>query len=827
VRFIVIFLEEVSVKMSSAISYYSTKNRASARLDNKKNEISRASAYMIDTGSNNRSSSYTPSYSTLKRESSFTDSSRTGRNRYRDHSTDYSTRPSRRSSSLEISAPIILRTRDISTDLGSNKRDYTNGISSTNGYTSSARTTRTNTTKYDDEEHSEEYKKIMSSTDKYLTMSKYNKADKETSDINGMIEEERRSKAYSKIINQQTDISLEKDCTRSALTDMFVNTGAFSAKTMQAINKEILYKEDKGTKNYSWRKDMESYEDNLEKMNEHKRNVRESTKATRDVSFKDTNSKIRDYDRESRRNVDYDSAKSNSVVINNKPNTETANYKTVTERNNNNHRTNSTVTTNGLDNNSDSNTEIKRGSWRKDLEKYEEKNSHKNIRIDSSINATPSSGDSQGKTYSWKNPKGVEKENTQITKTDTSTSSKKTENVIHVDIKTVDPKPVKTEDPYHVKPTASWVKPQAKPKVESLNTEPENPAEPDKPPTAVATLKNPESIKKEELKLTEQEKPVSKLKKPASEKENVQLVEPVETEKPKPKWKKPENTKKEESKHVQPEMTTPELKKTEDRKKEESKTSETGHETNQKEKDQSKEPGKTVPKWKKPEIAKKEEPKAEETKPVPKWKKQTTAKKEEPKPTETEKTVPKWKKQVPAKKEDPKPAETEKPMAKWKKPDAPKKEETKPTEPEKPSPKWKKPAASKNIESKPTEPENTVNKCETKPVPEEAESTTTAVKDPEPEIDRKVENNDDKPTESPGEQNENKEDVKTEEEKEEEDVTGMRAMRKEQASKFADMDTEFAAGASKLSALRAKMKALRMKHKASAEADAAADAARK
>jgi len=50
----------------------------------------------------------------------------------------------------------------------------------------------------------------------------------------------------------------------------------------------------------------------------------------------------------------------------------------------------------------------------------------------------------------------------------------------------------------------------------------------------------------------------------------------------------------------------------------------------------------------------------------------------------------------------------------------------------------------------------------------------------------------------------------------------MRAMRKEQASKFSDMDAEFAAGASKLSALRAKMKALRMKHKAAAEADAAA-----
>ena len=94
----------------SALSYYTAKNRASSRLDTKKNEISRSSAYMIDTGgSYNKSSSYTPSlkressFSTdrtssytpsLKRESSFsTDSGRPGRTRYRDHSVDYLSRP--------------------------------------------------------------------------------------------------------------------------------------------------------------------------------------------------------------------------------------------------------------------------------------------------------------------------------------------------------------------------------------------------------------------------------------------------------------------------------------------------------------------------------------------------------------------------------------------------------------------------------------------------------------------------------------------------------------------------------------------------------------
>ena len=112
---------------------------------------------------------------------------------------------SRRSSSLELSAPVKLRTRDISTDIGSSRRDYTNGISSSNGY--STRTTRPKTTNFEDE-HSDEYKKIMSDSDKFLTMSKYAKKDKETSEVNGMMEEERRSKAYSKIMNQQSVTSL-------------------------------------------------------------------------------------------------------------------------------------------------------------------------------------------------------------------------------------------------------------------------------------------------------------------------------------------------------------------------------------------------------------------------------------------------------------------------------------------------------------------------------------------------------------------------------------------------------------------------------------------
>ena len=106
-----------------------------------------------------------------------------------------------------MSAPVKLRTRDISTDVGSSRRDYTNGISSTSSYVPSSRASRPKTTNFEDD-HSEEYKKIMSSTDKYLTMSKYGKTDKDTADINGMVEEERRGKAYSKIMNQQSVASL-------------------------------------------------------------------------------------------------------------------------------------------------------------------------------------------------------------------------------------------------------------------------------------------------------------------------------------------------------------------------------------------------------------------------------------------------------------------------------------------------------------------------------------------------------------------------------------------------------------------------------------------
>ena len=62
---------------------------------------------------------------------------------------------------------------------------------------------------------------------------------------------------------------------------------------------------------------------------------------------------------------------------------------------------------------------------------------------------------------------------------------------------------------------------------------------------------------------------------------------------------------------------------------------------------------------------------------------------------------------------------------------------------------------------------------------------------------------------------------------EEEDASGMRAMRKEMDTKMENMEAEFAAGASKLAALRARMKRIRETAKANAEADAREEAERR
>merc|ERR1712098_229540 len=98
------------------------------------------------------------------------------------------------------------------------------------------------------------------------------------------------------------------------------------------------------------------------------------------------------------------------------------------------------------------------------------------------------------------------------------------------------------------------------------------------------------------------------------------------------------------------------------------------------------------------------------------------------------------------------------------------------------------------VEVTPTEPAKITPEETPKVEPKQPEP----IKEPEPVKETSLPEPESKPAEEAS-----KEEKKEENEEEEEDVTGMRAMRKEQASKFTDMEQEFAAGASKLSALRA------------------------
>ena len=75
--------------MSSALGYYATQKRASDRLESKRTEISRASAYIIDSSSSSGTRNGASSYSSYSRDSYAGDTGRTGRARYRDSSTDY------------------------------------------------------------------------------------------------------------------------------------------------------------------------------------------------------------------------------------------------------------------------------------------------------------------------------------------------------------------------------------------------------------------------------------------------------------------------------------------------------------------------------------------------------------------------------------------------------------------------------------------------------------------------------------------------------------------------------------------------------------------
>merc|ERR1711936_205892 len=666
----------------SATSYYATKQRVGARTERIRTEIDRSSAYILDSG--NVSSSYTsPSYSsTLGRQNSFReDSTRMGRTRARDSSIDCTTRIRHRSGSMDFSAPVMMRTRDHSVDYSSYSKPT---------YTANNRAPRPVTTNYDndDDEHSPEYKKIMGQTDVTLTLSKYAKKDSDSLKVDGMIEEERRSKAYSKIIGQSSSQQLEKDAYRSTMCDLFADTKSFSAKTMQAINKECLYKEDKGPKNYGWRKDMESYEENLEVQEKHRRAVRDSTRATNDVKprYKDINAKLRDYDRECRRDVDSEEPVRKVTVTISTPTLDRKSYSGSSATNGTTSYSNGTSSySNGTSSYSNgispykSNREEeeetpvsapKRGSWRKDIEAYEEKLTknkptpviNRNVEVKEEPKETP-------RVYSWQKSAAA----TSTTSSSSVSSAAKSTTTTNYSTKTdtvkvtaaptkveepkansstsptwKKPEPVKVEvpKPVETKPTPSWKKPEP-PKVETK-------------PVETPAVKKAEEVK-ETPKWKKPETKVEETKAAAAEKK--EETKP-ETPKAAPKWKKPE----------------PAAAKTEEAKPAEE--------------------AKPTPKWKKPGTSaaapKKEEAKpVEEAKPAPKWKKPETAKKEEPKPVEEAKPAPKWKKAEPAKKEEPKPAEEAKPTPKWKKPETKKEEPKTEVKEEEPTPKWKKPATAK------------------------------------------------------------------------------------------------------------------------------------
>merc|ERR1711936_678594 len=642
----------------SATSYYATKQRVGARTERIRTEIDRSSAYILDSG--NVSSSYTsPSYSsTLGRQNSFReDSTRVGRTRARDSSIDTSTRIRHRSGSMDFSAPVKMRTRDHSVDYSS----YSKGT-----YTGNNRASRPVTSNYDneDDERSPEYEKIMGQTDLSLTVSKYAKKDNDSLKVDGMLEEERRSKAYSRIIGQASEKQQEKDAYRSTMCDLFADTKSFSAKTMQAINKECLYKEDKGPKNYGWRKDMESYEENLEVQEKHRRAVRDSTRATNDVKprYKDINAKLRDYDRECRRDVDSEEPVRKVTVTISTPTLDRKSYSGSSTTNGTTSYSNGTSSysngTSSYKSNREEEEETpvsapKRGSWRKDIEAYEEKLTknkptpviNRNVEVKEEPKETP-------RVYSWQKSAAATSTTSSSSVSSAAKSTTTTNYSAETDTVKVTATPTKVEEPKANSGTSpTWKKPEpAKVEVpKSVETKPTPSWKKPEPPKVETKPVEPPAVKKaEEVKETPKwKKPETKVEetKPAAA-EKKEEAKP-ETPKAAPKWKKPEATTAkpaEEAKPAEKPAETP----------------------------------KATPKWKKsePAAAKKEEAKpAEEAKPTPKWKKPETAKKEEPKPVEEAKPASKWKKAEPAKKEEPKPAEEAKPTPKWKKPETAKKEE--------------------------------------------------------------------------------------------------------------------------------------------------------
>ena len=172
-------------------------------------------------------------------------------------------------------------------------------------------------------------------------------------------------------------------------------------KELKKYTPDRQFQEDKGPKNYGWRKDMESYEETLEQQEKHRRAVRDSTRATNEVKprYKDINAKLRDYDRECRRDVDSEESVRKVTVTISTPTLDRKSYGGSSATNGTTSYSNGTSSysngtssySNGSSSYSNSTSSYsngtssyksnreeeeetpKRGSWRKDIEAYEEK----------------------------------------------------------------------------------------------------------------------------------------------------------------------------------------------------------------------------------------------------------------------------------------------------------------------------------------------------------------------------------------------------------------------------------------------------------------------
>jgi len=120
-------------------------------------------------------------------------------------------------------------------------------------------------------------------------MKTYKETNKKIND-NGVEGEERRSKAYQKIVsNAQPSYMDEQQAKRQTVSEMFMDTNKFSTKTLSAINNlegAVIRKKQE----YNWRKEMEDYE----KRSEFERDVRARnvTALNRDTSTKENTEEI-------------------------------------------------------------------------------------------------------------------------------------------------------------------------------------------------------------------------------------------------------------------------------------------------------------------------------------------------------------------------------------------------------------------------------------------------------------------------------------------------------------------------------------------------------